>query len=631
MSREKKRGTSGNARAYITRTKALRKLQLSLQEFRRLCIVKGIYPRDPKKKVDGSDKTYYLRKDIDFLAHERLIGVMRAQKAHKKRVVKATAKRQRDVLRQLARTAPKAHLDHIVLERYPNFADALRELDDPLCVIAMFAHLPTNHKFGIHGRKVNLCKRLLNEFHNYVMRTGGLRKVFVSVKGYYYQAVVGGEVITWVTPHRFTQVLPKDVDYTVMLTFLDLYKCILSFVNFKLYTNANFVYPPKFSRELLSAGLELGAVVDQAPEPKAVEADVTTAPANKDPVTAEKLNIIAVVAANMAPRDDESDEDEDDANNDETNDANAEEDADALHDDVNKLSVFKGKSVVIGRETPFVELEFVLKAAGAVNVAREDDIPDIDVEDRLEGYTHWIIDRPNLRGPHNMSVEYVQPQYVFDSINVGGLLPPALYGPGCKLPPHLSPFVAEDADGGYRPWYKDILDRIKSGDESVVKEAAAVIYAQEKAEKEQTEGGKTSTSRKRAKKKSQKGTKKVKAASADHADEADEPEDEVMVDVNDERTENDVEEDNDDDQEEEHDDEASEEEEDESAKAVKASNAEKDLAKVMLSRKKMKKYKQILREQKRQDDRKEKLSAKRRAIELSSNTGSIKKSKKAHL
>lgn len=36
-------GTSGQAKNYITRTQAVRKLQISLPDFRRLCIFKGMH------------------------------------------------------------------------------------------------------------------------------------------------------------------------------------------------------------------------------------------------------------------------------------------------------------------------------------------------------------------------------------------------------------------------------------------------------------------------------------------------------------------------------------------------------------------------------------------------------------
>uniref|UniRef100_A0A0B7BH70 Pescadillo homolog n=1 Tax=Arion vulgaris TaxID=1028688 RepID=A0A0B7BH70_9EUPU len=83
---KKRKFERGAATAFLSRNKALKKLQLSLPDFRALCIFKGIYPVEPlhKKKVNkGSTaaKTYYNLKDIQFLSHDQLVAKFREKKA----------------------------------------------------------------------------------------------------------------------------------------------------------------------------------------------------------------------------------------------------------------------------------------------------------------------------------------------------------------------------------------------------------------------------------------------------------------------------------------------------------------------------------------------------------------------
>jgi hypothetical protein len=36
-----------------------------------------------------------------------------------------------------------------------------------------------------------------------------------------------GQPVTWLVPHQLSQVLPNDVDYKVMLTFLEFYQTLV--------------------------------------------------------------------------------------------------------------------------------------------------------------------------------------------------------------------------------------------------------------------------------------------------------------------------------------------------------------------------------------------------------------------
>jgi pescadillo protein len=62
---------------------------------------------------------------------------------------------------------------------------------------------------------------------------------------------VNGQPITWLVPHQFNQILPVDVDYKVMLTFMHFYETLIRFVNFKLYHDLGYDYPPKIGMLLL--------------------------------------------------------------------------------------------------------------------------------------------------------------------------------------------------------------------------------------------------------------------------------------------------------------------------------------------------------------------------------------------
>ena len=38
---------------------------------------------------------------------------------------------------------------------------------------------------------------------------------------------MAGQAVTWLVPHQLSQVLPGDVDYRVMLTFLEFYSTLV--------------------------------------------------------------------------------------------------------------------------------------------------------------------------------------------------------------------------------------------------------------------------------------------------------------------------------------------------------------------------------------------------------------------
>jgi pescadillo protein len=112
--RKIKAGKRGEVIKYISRAKAIRKLQISLKDFRKLCILKGVYPREPPKKLKKTGRAYYHLKDVNFMALDPLIERIRGQKVYLKRYKKAKAKGDIGKIRYLVKHKPQLSFNHLV-------------------------------------------------------------------------------------------------------------------------------------------------------------------------------------------------------------------------------------------------------------------------------------------------------------------------------------------------------------------------------------------------------------------------------------------------------------------------------------------------------------------------------------
>jgi len=479
--KKKQKGKSGTATAYLSRNQALKKLSLSLPDFRRLCILKGIYPREPnnkKKALKGStaNKTLYWVKDIQFLAHEPLLKRFRQFKAFNKKIRKALGKGERNLAERLKNNRPKYTLDHLIRERYPTFIDALRDLDDALCMLALFAQVPSNRR--VFQKTIATCQTLYAEFLQYCILTRAIRKVFLSIKGIYYQVEIRGQLVTWITPYPLSQKIPADVDIQVMSTFLEFYETLLGFVNFKLFTDENLKYPPVVNVQKLGDNAGLSSIGLESLSQSAGKSLITSAQASapkpaKQSLTKEEQKQIkdsesrvATLKSKFSFLDSKSSESTEPAQlyTDPLDQLDEFPENKALiennNDDVKlkelteqnqQLKVFQklfSKCVFfLSRETPRDSLEFLIRSFGGKLGWEGGHSSPIEEDD--DSITHHIADRPSQKHQFLGRV-YIQPQWVYDSINFQRLMPTEKYALGAKLPPHFSPFVSEQ-EGDYVP------------------------------------------------------------------------------------------------------------------------------------------------------------------------------------
>uniref|UniRef100_A0A1L8DH33 Pescadillo homolog n=1 Tax=Nyssomyia neivai TaxID=330878 RepID=A0A1L8DH33_9DIPT len=436
--RRLKKYETGTATHYVTRKQALNKLQLSLNDFRRLCIIKGIYPREPKNRRKAqrgaSDiKILYHAKDIRFLLHEPIVWTLRKYKIFNRQAGRDRALKDfRKMKRRLDRY-PELKIDHIVKERYPTFIDAVRDLDDCLTLLFLFSTFPSL-KF-VPRNQSNLCRRLTIEFMHAVIADKALRKVFISIKGYYFQASIKGQLVTWIIPHYypFKEQPKEEVDFKVMSIFVEFYTIMLGFVNFRLYHGMNLQYPPQIPTSVteiseecsknenqfvseriaaLNADILKASSVTEAPEDAALDMDLLASTSGQSE-NVDKLRTEAVEEEKLK-------------------------------------TLFVGLKFYINREVPREPLVLIIRCFGGQVSWDKVLFPGATYDETDESITHHIADRPNM-GKQFISRDYIQPQWVFDCVNRRTLLPTNLYFLGATLPPHLSPFTTENTTNTYVP------------------------------------------------------------------------------------------------------------------------------------------------------------------------------------
>lgn len=328
---------------------------------------------------------------------------------------------------------PQIKLDHIVKERYPTFIDAIKDLDDCLTLLFLFSTFPS---LKYVPRELSaLCRRLTIEFLHAVIASKSLRYCFISIKGYYFQAEIKGQKVTWMVPHYypFQPQSRSEVDFRMMSIFVEFYTIMLGFVNFRLYNQLNLVYPPQFPSTLFQ--------------------DTAESLADEQTFVSERIAALNFDLLRIDPTADELEAD-DDMNIDLMEGENESEQIKQMKEkaaeDRKLKNLFKGLKVFINREVPREPLVFLIRCLGGKVSWDKTLFVGATFDETDETITHQIVDRPTI-GKQYMSRDYVQPQWVFDCVNQRQLLPTNKYFIGAVLPPHLSPFVDPNREDVYIP------------------------------------------------------------------------------------------------------------------------------------------------------------------------------------
>ncbi|OHS95145.1 Pescadillo like protein [Tritrichomonas foetus] len=399
------KGTKGKASNLVRESQLQEKVALAdLDDFRRMCILRGVYPKENPKERDSPFANFH-KKDISMINSDPMTWFIREHASWLKKRERKLHRKELDTSKEP--TAPYAEL---IRSRYPTFGDAVQELDDALTTIALFAQLKGNNI--IPSERINRCRELLTEFHYYVSHTHSLKCAFISVRGFHFETTIEGQSVLWLVPHEFPIPEDSEVDYKVLLHFLELYEQLLKFVNTKLFIELGMKYPPEFDQQKWNDGLYFDAIKDTR---NISEDTQMAAPAAQDDAKTDKLKAALASASTTA----------------------AAEAQEVVDDD---RGLFGNFLFTICSGTPRNSISFVIRSLGGGIIW--------DEESDDKRITHTITDRGEIE-TRFLNRKYIQSQWVVDCLNKKELLDVGIYAPNVDLPPHVSPWdvITEQIDG----------------------------------------------------------------------------------------------------------------------------------------------------------------------------------------
>lgn len=233
------------------------------------------------------------------------------------------------------------------------------------------------------------------------------------------------------------------------MTFLEFYLALLKFINFKLYKDLSLNYPAAIpvGEDGLLSSVDIQSLQKEARKKftSGQEGDAGISEEFKNTPEMKKLS--------------------------------------KKEDQMKKQrNIFSKCTFLLNREVPSYILQYLILSFGGSFTTNEDTKLKI---------THHIIDRPLAGIAQEANREYIQPQWIVDSLNNLHLLPTQTYKAGVPPPPHLSPFI-DNVKEGYMPTRQREIQTLKGEDvdmpdsESEVEEVEApVIEKKSKHSKEE--------------------------------------------------------------------------------------------------------------------------------------------------